>query len=153
MLEGAITKWEKEPGVVVDAWSFNGTVPGPWIRVEPGDKVQVDYVNNTPAGSDIHWHGISTPFLMDGVAPITQDLIPSGKTFTSDSPPPPLPSSGTYHHNHGHVAVGNGMWGVFQIGDVPLPRARRSAASRSPPTSWSTRRSRWSSTTLWASSG
>ncbi len=123
VLEGAITKWEKEPGVVVDAWSFNGTVPGPWIRVEPGDKVQVDYVNNTPAGSDIHWHGISTPFLMDGVAPITQDLIPSGETFTYEFTAPDTPQLGMYHpHNHGHVAVVNGMWGVFQIGDVPLPR-------------------------------
>lgn len=124
-LVGEIVEWEKEPGVVVDAWAFNGMVPGPWIRVEPGDKVQVDYTNNTPAGSDIHWHGISTPFHMDGVAPITQEMIPAGETFTYEFTAPNEPQMGMYHpHNHGHISIINGMWGVFQVGDLELPRGR-----------------------------
>ena len=125
VLEGAITKWEKEPGVVVDAWTYNGMVPGPWIRVEPGDKVQVEYTNNTPAGSDIHFHGVSTPFRSDGVAPITQEMIAAGDTYTYSFTAPAQPELGMYHpHNHGHIAVVNGMWGVFQVGDVPLPRGQ-----------------------------
>ncbi len=37
--------------------------------------------NQLPMGTDIHWHGIQTPNNMDGVAPLTQDLVKSGETF------------------------------------------------------------------------
>ena len=69
-----VVDWEVEPGKIVKAWTYNGTVPGPWIRVEPGDKVEVVLRNELPISTDIHWHGISTPFGQDGVAPLTQPM-------------------------------------------------------------------------------
>ena len=36
-LTSAITPWEVEPGKIVDAWTYNGQVPGPIIRVDVGD--------------------------------------------------------------------------------------------------------------------
>jgi FtsP/CotA-like multicopper oxidase with cupredoxin domain len=123
-LTAAITKWEVEPGKLVDAWTYNGMVPGPQIRVDLGDKVRVILENQLPMGTDIHWHGIHTPNNMDGVAPLTQDLIKSGETFVYEFEAI-NPAVGMYHaHHHGHVQIPNGLFGVFLIGDIPLPRGR-----------------------------
>ena len=71
-LKAEIIQWEVEPGKFVDAWTYNGMVPGPWIDLDLGDKIQVVIDNQLPMGTDIHWHGIHTPNDMDGVAPLTQ---------------------------------------------------------------------------------
>ncbi|MFP5332347.1 MAG: multicopper oxidase domain-containing protein [Acidimicrobiia bacterium] len=119
-----ITPWEVEPGRFVDAWTYNGIVPGPMIKLDVGDQVRVVLRNELPAGTDIHWHGISTPFTMDGVAPLTQPLVKSGETFVYEFEAR-RQSVGMYHaHTHGQVAVPNGLFGVFIIGEVPLPTGR-----------------------------
>lgn len=122
-LEAKITDWEVAPGQIVQAWTYNGMVPSPWIRVEPGDKVKVTLTNNLPIFTEIHFHGITTPFPDDGVVPFTQPPILPGETYSYEFTAPSRPELGMYHpHNHGNIAVINGMFGVFQVGDVPLPR-------------------------------
>jgi plastocyanin len=122
-LESAIVDWETAPGTTVKAWAYNGIVPGPWIRVEPNDKVEVVIKNSLPVSTDIHWHGITTPFEMDGVAPITQPAIAPGESFTYAFTVPDHAEMGMYHaHDHGQTAVVNGLFAVFQVGDLPLPR-------------------------------
>ena len=37
---------EVSPGVFYNAWTFNGTVPGPTIRATEGDLVRVNFINN-----------------------------------------------------------------------------------------------------------
>lgn len=121
-LTAAITPWEVEPGKFVDAWTYNGIVPGPMIEVELGDKVRVHLQNDLPMGTDIHWHGVRTPNDQDGVSPITQDLIRSGDDFTYEFVAE-NPAVGMYHaHHHGHVQIPNGMFAVMLIGEVDLPR-------------------------------
>ncbi len=123
-LEASIVPWEVEPGVIVDAWAYNGQVPGPAIKVNQGDLVRVNFTNNTPAGSDIHWHGVHTPNEMDGVSPYTQDPVLPGETFVYEFEATDK-AVGMYHaHFHSQVSVPNGMFGVFEIGDVDLPRGR-----------------------------
>ncbi|MDX1467807.1 MAG: multicopper oxidase domain-containing protein [Acidimicrobiia bacterium] len=123
-LTAAITPWEVEPGKIVDAWSYNGMVPGPQIRIDVGDHVRVIVHNELPMGTDVHWHGIATPNSMDGVAPITQDLIRSGETFVYEFTAT-RPAIGMYHaHHHAQMQVPNGMFGSFIIGDTPLPRGQ-----------------------------
>ena len=124
-LTAAITDWEVSPGKVVKAWTYNGRVPGPWLRVEPGDKVEVQLTNNLPISTDIHWHGISVPNDQDGVAPITQDYIKPYETYTYSFTAPDYTELGMYHaHMDGQVAIVNGLFAVVQVGDVPLPRGR-----------------------------
>lgn len=124
-LTAAITDWEVSPGKVVKAWTYNGRVPGPWLRVEPGDKVQVEITNNLPVSTDIHWHGISVPNDQDGVAPITQDYIRPYESYTYSFTAPDHTELGMYHaHMHGQEAIINGLFAVFQVGDVPLPTGR-----------------------------
>ena len=121
-LTAAVTPWEVSPGEFVDAWTYNGVVPGPQIRVDVGDKVQVQVTNNTPLGTDIHWHGIDTPNSEDGVSPYTQDPIGVGETFTYEFVADE-PSIGMYHaHLHSQTSVINGMFAAFIIGENPIPR-------------------------------
>ncbi len=123
-LTTAITPWEVEPGRVVDAWTYDGQVPGPAIRVDVGDRVRVVVRNELPLGTDVHWHGISTPNEMDGVSPLTQDLILPGDEFTYEFTADE-PRIGMYHAHHmGHQAIPNGMFGVFTIGEPQVPRGR-----------------------------
>lgn len=125
-LTAAITDWEVSPGKVVKAWTYNGMVPGPWIRVEPNDDVQVVITNNLPISTDIHFHGVDVPNSEDGVAGITQDYILPNTTYTYEFNVGPAPQLAMYHaHYHGQEAVLNGMFAVFQVGDVELPAPGR----------------------------
>lgn len=132
-LTAEIVEWEVEPGKYVEAWTYNGMVPGPWIKVDVGDNIQVHIQNDLPMGTDIHWHGIRTPNAMDGVAPITQDLIRAGEDFTYEFAAENK-AVGMYHaHHHGQMQVPNGMLGLIQIGDVDLPRGKTISGTLIPP--------------------
>lgn len=122
-LTAEIVDWEVEPGRFVEAWTYNGVVPGPQLLLNQGDNVRVRVVNNLPMGTDIHWHGVHTPNDQDGVAPYTQDLIePNGGTFEYEFVAVD-DAIGMYHaHNHAQMQVVNGMFGVIRIGDNPVPR-------------------------------
>ena len=77
-LTAAPATLELRPGLKTDVWAYNGTVPGPELRVKVGDLIRVHLTNNLPTGTTIHWHGLRVPNRQDGVAGVTQDAIPSG---------------------------------------------------------------------------
>jgi FtsP/CotA-like multicopper oxidase with cupredoxin domain len=80
------------------AWAYNGTVPGPELRVTQGDRVKVILFNHLPAATSIHWHGINVPGAMDGVAGITQDAVPAGGMYVYEFI---ANEAGTYwYHSH-----------------------------------------------------
>lgn len=121
-LTAKVAKWELEPGKVVDAWTYNGMVPGPIMRVNVGDKVRIVVQNKLPASTVVHWHGLPVPNAMDGVADVTQDPIKPNESFTY-SFTASRESVGWYHsHHNGTKQVGDGMFGTFLIGDVPVPK-------------------------------
>lgn len=97
-------------------WGYNGTAPGPTIRVKEGETVRVKLTNKLPEPVTIHWHGLPVPNRMDGVAGITQDAVEPGKSFTyefkADVPP------GTYwYHSHQKSAeqVDKGLYGTVIV--------------------------------------
>ncbi|KAI9082242.1 hypothetical protein K1719_035665 [Acacia pycnantha] len=83
---------------------INGQFPGPTIRVQAGDTIDVALTNKlSTEGVVIHWHGIrqkETPWA-DGTASISQCAINPGETFRYrfkvDKP-------GTYFY-HGHYGM------------------------------------------------
>ena len=124
-LVAEIFEWELEPGVFVEGWGYNGQIPGPVIQVDVGDEVEVIVDNELPMGTDVHWHGVRVPNDQDGVAPLTQDLIQAGESFTYRFTATE-PAIGMYHpHHHGQMKLPNGMFGAFLIGevgvDIPFP--------------------------------
>lgn len=98
---------------------INGEFPGPTIRAEVGDTLDIALTNNLfTEGTVIHWHGIrqlGTPWA-DGTAAISQCAINPGETFhyrfTVDRP-------GTYFY-HGHYGMQRaaGLYGSLIV-DLP----------------------------------
>jgi FtsP/CotA-like multicopper oxidase with cupredoxin domain len=120
-LTASISDWEVEPGKVVEAWTYNGMVPAPMIKVDVGDKVRLVVENQLPMGTDVHWHGVKVPNSMDGVAPLTQPLIEPGDTFVYEFTTRE-PAIAMYHaHHHGQMQVPNGLFGIFMVGEVEKP--------------------------------
>ena len=116
-LDAKIVDWEVEPGKIVKAWTYNGQVPGPIIRVNVGDKVRIVLKNDLPESTSLHFHGIRVPNAMDGVDPYTQPPIKPGESFTYEWTPQE-DGIGMYHsHHNAEVQVPNGMAGAFIIGD------------------------------------
>jgi FtsP/CotA-like multicopper oxidase with cupredoxin domain len=68
-------------GLVINGWGFNGSVPGPTLRVHQGDLVIVTLVNHLSFGVTIHWHGVRVPNSSDGVAGVTQNAVQSRQSY------------------------------------------------------------------------
>ena len=121
-LTAEMVQWELTNGVSVTAMSYNGTVPGPMIRVTEGDRVRIEVTNALDEPTTVHWHGVEVPNNMDGVPGITQDPIQPGETFTYEFTARP---AGTYmYHSHyeGDRQVSAGLYGAFII-DPATPEA------------------------------
>ena len=115
-----IVDWEVEPGNVVQAYTYNGTVPAPEIHVEVGDLVRVVLHNELPVGTVIHWHGIRVPNSMDGVPPFTQPAVMPGESFTYEFEAVE-PAVGIYHSHNGADQVLDGLFGAFTVGRMETP--------------------------------
>jgi manganese oxidase len=109
-------RWETSPGVFVDAMGFNGTVPGPEIHVNPGDKIRLVVRNEMTQPTIVHFHGLTVPNDMDGVPFITQDPILPGGFFTYEFPIVDPPGMYVYHsHFNSTEQVGKGLYGAFYV--------------------------------------
>ncbi len=79
-------------------WAYEGSTPGPELRVTAGERVQVRLENALPQDTAVHWHGISIANQMDGVPGLTQEAVPPGEVFDYDFV---APHPGTYwYHTH-----------------------------------------------------
>ncbi|RYL93441.1 multicopper oxidase family protein [Sporolactobacillus sp. THM7-4] len=104
-------------GITVPVWTFNGSAPGPVIRVEKGQRVRVTLKNELPAPVSIHWHGYPVPNKMDGVPGVTQNAVAPGKSFTYAFV---ADKAGTYwYHSHQNSVnqVDRGLYGAFIVED------------------------------------
>lgn len=108
--------WELVPGVTTTAVTFNGTVPGPTIRVTEGDTVEIAVTNALDEPTSIHWHGLHVPNDQDGVGGVTQPMIESGDTFNYTFT---APHAGTFmYHAHGTSSreqIDRGLYAPFII--------------------------------------
>jgi FtsP/CotA-like multicopper oxidase with cupredoxin domain len=108
---------EVAKGVRFQAWTYNGTVPGPVIRATQDDLVRVDLLNAGSHPHTIHFHGIH-PANMDGVF----EVVEPGRSFTYEFPARPY----GMHLYHCHATplkkhIAKGLYGAFII-DPPTPR-------------------------------
>jgi len=103
----------------VETWAFNGSVPGPEIRVSAGDVVRARVTNDLPAPLTIHWHGIALRNDMDGVPDLTQPAIEPGGTFRYEFV---APDPGTYfYHPHTGTQLDRGLYAPLIVDEPEAP--------------------------------
>lgn len=108
-------------GVVVNAWSYEGRVPGREMRMQRGDTVRSDVSNRLPAPTTVHWHGLDIRNNMDGVPYVTQDPIGMGKSFLYEYV---VTTPGTYYyHPHDGLQFDHGLYGPLIIEDPDEPQS------------------------------
>ncbi|HSJ50264.1 MAG TPA: multicopper oxidase domain-containing protein, partial [Actinomycetota bacterium] len=109
-------RWETKPGTFVEAMGFNGTVPGPEIRVSEGDRVRIVLRNELSEPTTMHLHGVTLPNGMDGVPYVTQDPVMPGGFFTYEFEVVDPPGMYVYHsHFNSTEQVGRGLYGAFYV--------------------------------------
>ena len=111
-LRAAPGKAQLGQGETVDAnvWAYNGSTPGPEIRVRKGERLRVKVQNFLSENTTVHWHGVRTPNGMDGVPDLTQAPIAPGEAFFYEFD---AKDAGTfwYHpHQRSFEQVGRGLY-------------------------------------------
>ena len=112
---------EVAQGIHFDAWSYNGSVPGPIIRATEDDLLRVNFTNGGSHPHTIHFHGIH-PGKMDGVF---ETVLPGG-SFTYEFRARPYGMQ--LYHCHATPLkkhIHKGLYGAFIIDPKkPRPPAR-----------------------------
>ena len=119
--EPGLRRLVPDPYPSTEIWGYDGSVPGPEVRVVQGARVQRRVRNGLPQPTTVHWHGVRIDNAMDGVPGVTQDPIPPGKTFLYDFV---VPDAGTYwyhSHNKNVEQVARGLYGPLIVEEATPP--------------------------------
>ncbi len=104
---------EIAPGVVINYWTFDGTVPGPMLRVREGDTVNLTLKNDE---TSLHMHSIDLHAVTGpgGGATVTDVKPGESKTVTFKAL-----NAGLYIYHCAHPNVANhmahGMYGLILV--------------------------------------
>lgn len=104
---------EMAPGVVMNYWTFDGQIPGPFLRVLEGDTVKLTLTNDP---TSLHMHNIDLHAVTGpgGGAAVTDVMPGESKTLTFKALNP-----GLFVYHCAHTNVGNhmahGMYGLILV--------------------------------------
>jgi nitrite reductase (NO-forming) len=117
-IEIAVTErlLEVASGVHIEAWTYNGQVPAPTIRVTEGDLMRIHFENRTGHAHNVHFHGSHRPE-QDGWEP-----VPPGGSHVYEIVAGPA----GVHPYHCHTAplaehISRGLYGMLIV-DPPEGR-------------------------------
>lgn len=103
-------------GVTLDAWTFDGAIPGPILRITEGETLTLTVRNLTGHPHNLHTHGAHAP-TQDGWEPIP----PGGERTYTLTPRP----AGLYPYHcdltPGAQHLGRGLYGLLIV-DPVVPR-------------------------------
>src|SRR5262249_34189072 len=89
---------ELAPDRIISTTTYNGTFPGPLVRLKEGQQVVVDIYNDTDTPEQLHWHGQFVPVDVDGASVAGTPFIPANgmrlMAFT------PKPAGFRFYHTH-----------------------------------------------------
>jgi len=117
------------PGIKFPAWTFNGRVPGPSLRVTEGDRVRIVFRNDGSHPHSMHFHGIHSA-RVDGVP--GAGVIAPGEQFVYEFDAAPFGC----HLYHCHALplkrhIHKGLYGAFVIDPDPALHPEHALAARS----------------------
>ncbi|MEU7951573.1 multicopper oxidase family protein [Micromonospora chalcea] len=121
---GTVTLPEGRP---IDAWSYEGRLPGPAITATEGDLIEVTLRNaDIENGVTLHWHGYDVPCGEDGAPGATQHAVRPGGEFVYRFQADQVGTYWYHTHQASHPAVRKGLYGTL----VVTPREDRPDAER-----------------------
>ena len=95
--------------------AYNGSIPGPTLKIAQGATVTVNFKNDTDVANTIHSHGVRMANAFDGVPDVTQKAVQLGESFTYTLT---FPDAGVYWY-HPHMrddyAIELGLYGNFIV--------------------------------------
>ena len=120
---------EVAPGVRFAAWTYNGRVPGPSLRVTEGDRVRLRFTNAGSHTHTIHFHGIHSA-RVDGV-PGAGEVAPGGSfVYEFDA----RPFGCHFYHCHSVPLkrhIHKGLYGAFIVDPDPALHPEHAGIARS----------------------
>lgn len=108
---------EIAPNLRFAAWTYNGRVPGPTLRVTEGDIVRVEFTNYGSHAHNIHFHGIHSA-AMDGLPGVGE--VAPGESFVYEFEAQPF-GCHLYHCHSMPLSrhVHKGLYGAFIVDPDP----------------------------------
>jgi len=110
---------EIAPRRTIQTTGYNGSAPGPVLRLREGRPVTVEVHNETPIPEIVHWHGLFVPSEVDGAEEEGTPMVPphGSRRYTFV----PRPSGTRWYHTH--VSAGRnlkratytGQFGFFYV--------------------------------------
>src|SRR5436190_12251547 len=105
------------------ALSYDGTIPGPTLRVKRGEELRIRLLNGLSEPTTIHWHGVRLPNAMDGVPALTQPAVVPNSTFDYHFR---CPDAGTFwYHAQSSAQLDNGLYGALIVEEIESIAADR----------------------------
>src|SRR3989338_3444371 len=102
-------------GKIYTMLAYNGSIPGPLIKVGQGAEVTLNFKNDTDIETTLHSHGVRLGNAFDGTPPLTQEAMKPGESFTYKIK---FPDVGMYWY-HPHVredyAQELGLYGNYLV--------------------------------------
>ncbi|RQW96136.1 multicopper oxidase family protein [Micromonospora globispora] len=103
-------------GREIDAWTYNGEVPGPAITATQGDLIEVRLRNaDIEDGVTLHWHGYDVPCGEDGAPGVTQLAVAPGDDFVYRFRADQVGTYWYHTHHASHVGVHKGLYGTLVV--------------------------------------
>jgi FtsP/CotA-like multicopper oxidase with cupredoxin domain len=110
---------ELAPNRIISTIGYNGTCPGPLLRMKEGVPVTVDVINDTETPEFVHWHGLLVPSEVDGAEEEgTPPVPPNGRRRYQFAP---RPAGTRWYHSHAmagadlHKGTYTGQFGFLMI--------------------------------------
>jgi FtsP/CotA-like multicopper oxidase with cupredoxin domain len=104
---------------ILSTMGYNGTAPGPVLRMREGKPISVDVINDTDTPELVHWHGLLIPAEPDGTSEEGSPVVPPHGQHRFEFTPGP---SGTrWYHSHAmamddlHKGAYTGQFGFVYI--------------------------------------
>jgi len=110
IIEAKDVTLEVAPGIKMNAWSFDGVVPGKVVHVREGDTIDFTLRNASTMGHSIDFHAAQTPWDKN-----YKTIVPGQEiSFTWKAN---YPGDFMYHCGTGPVLqhIGNGMYGAVVV--------------------------------------
>ena len=103
-------------GREIQAWTYNGQVPGPPITATVGDLIEVTLRNtDIEDGVTLHWHGYDVACGEDGAPGVTQDVVAPGEEFSYRFRADQVGTYWYHTHQASHRGVRRGLYGTLVV--------------------------------------